>query len=381
MAIYAKLDWYSAVLYNRSMSYILGKLGVHYELYDQLMASAYEQSRGFKSAMVFSANNITLEMSFDDFLSTEYDKLFDTSFSKIRLDISGKGLDYLRSVMNIDNALTDDSFWGENLVDYHVTRADFAFDFVNYKGEFVDNLMNWIKDAERSGDLHSVGRLRTGVRSGCKYSYRCGDQKTVYFGCSGSDKLVRIYDKLLEYSKNGVVVKELPQAFADEGEINSWFRIEFQNRRKVADMNLFGCNGNLERVLRHLFDSYLIRDKNNEPLPFMVDLYDWESLPPIIQNLQFAITKSVLDKSHDYVLGQAFRSVFMLMLRYGVDVFVHMINRRATQLYLGTGTASIYGNLALRKSLAQMLEEESLSIDDLKGLTKEGNNFFVNRKS
>lgn len=125
---------------------------------------------------------------------------------KIRLDISGTDLDYLRQFMLPDTEFTNSDFWGENQKDYNVTRSDFAFDFVNYKPEFLDSVLNWIKDQERGGELSkNEFRLRVGRSSGIQYSYRCGcGQKTLYLGSPRGDKMVRIYDKLLEQTQNGV---------------------------------------------------------------------------------------------------------------------------------------------------------------------------------
>ena len=374
--IYAKLDWYSVMIYNKSIADILRKLRINVDLYDEIMSNGYERSEGFSSKFVFAAHGIALELRYDDYLSTQQEQLFEAKFSKIRLDISGSGLDYLRSVMDIDKALTDKSFWGAP-EEYNITRSDFAFDFVNYKGDFVDRLLNWIKTREIQAGGSNVGRLSLGRKSGIAYSYRCGDQKTFYLGTGRSDKLVRIYDKLLQNTKNGVFIGQRPEAFKDEGEIQSWFRIEFQTRRKCADSFLFCENNDLKNVLRVIFDDYLIRDEQGKPLDMMVDLYDWESLPPIIQNQKYVRVKTVLERSTDYVRGQAFKSVFFLWLTMGAKEFVSMMNDRALEIYFGTSSSSVLGNIGLRQRLSQMLEEEKLSLDDLPGLMIDNSNYFL----
>lgn len=376
--VYAKLDWFSVVLYNKSVRYILKKLKIDADLYEEMLLSGYERSQGFSSVFVLSTHGISIELKYDDYLTTEQESLFDVPFSKIRLDISGTGLDYLRSIMQIDVCLTDKTFWGDP-EDYNVTRSDFAFDFVNFKGEFVDMLLNWIKSKEMSGCYQNTGRLSIGRKSGVMYSYRCGDQKTIYLGSPRGDKLVRIYDKKMQYTKNGVNVQPYPEAFKDEGAINSWFRIEFQTRRKCADSFLYCENNDLKNVLRVIFDDYLIRDDDGKPLDFMVDLYKWEELPPIIQNQKYAIPKAVLQSSYDYVMGQAFKSVFILLLRYGADGFIKMLNDHLTDIYLGTSTRSIMGNIALRNKLAQLLSEECIELTNLPGLDTYENNYYIKR--
>ena len=92
---------------------------------------------------------------------------------------------------------------------------------------------------------------------------------------------------MLQYQKNGVLVKPLPEAFKDEGEVTSWFRIELQTRRKSATEFLFGTDGDLKRVLRTVFDNYKFIDRSGRVLPFIENLYDWEKIPAIIQNANF----------------------------------------------------------------------------------------------
>ncbi len=284
--IYAKLDWYTVMLYNTSIECALSKLNIDTEIYEELLASCYERSYGFTSKAVFSVYGISCELDQDDYLSTEQGSIFHKKFGKIRLDISGHGLDYLRGFFEVDTKLMSPDFWGERQ-DFNVTRSDFAFDFVNYQPEFVDTFLNYLKDKERAGDLtpHS-SRLNCGGRRAIQYSYRCGDQKTLYLGSTRGDKLLRIYDKLLQYQKNGVLMKPLPEAFKDEGEVKSWFRIEFQTRRKSAEAYLYGYK-KLEDTLRFIFKEYMIRDEQGKPLDFIMNLYDWDKLPEIRQNANF----------------------------------------------------------------------------------------------
>lgn len=283
--IYAKLDWYSVVLYNYSVDDILKRLNIYNEIFEDLTSNGYERSQGFSSVFVFLYAGISIELRFDDYLTTDRDSLFSTKYKKIRLDISDTGLDYLRQFMLPDTEFTKPDFWGENQKDYNVTRSDFAFDFVNYKPEFLDSVLNWIKDQERNGDLSkNDSRLRVGRSSGIQYSYRCGcGQKTLYLGSPRGDKMVRIYDKLLEQTQNGVFKHGRDPRFEKEPTIDSWFRIELQSRRKCATQFLFGCSSDISLVLRAIFDDYLIRDKNGVPLLCMVDLYDREKLPKIVK--------------------------------------------------------------------------------------------------
>lgn len=299
--VFAKLDWFSVVLYNTCMDDILKKLCIYNEVYEELLGSAYIRSQGFSDVVVFTANGVSIELRHDDYLSTDKESVFAKKFKKIRVDISGSGLDFLRGYFRPDVEFLRDDFWGVNQEDYNITRCDFAYDFVNYKPEFLDHLLNWIKDFERDliSDIHSGAdiRLNAGSRH-IQYSYRCGSgQKTLYLGSPRGDKMVRIYDKYLEQTKNGIFIHGRDPRFEGIPQIDSWFRIELQCRRKCATQYLFGCHGNIDNVLRAIFDDYLIRDKDGNPLPCMVDLYKWDDLPPIEKVEFYTVRETVLERS------------------------------------------------------------------------------------
>lgn len=377
--IYAKLDWYSVVLYNYSVNDILKRLSIYNEIFEELTASGYERSQGFSSVFVFSYAGISIELKFDDYLSTKPESLFATPFKKIRLDISGSGLDYLRSFMVPDVAFTDPSFWGENQKDYNITRSDFAFDFVNYKGDFLDNVLIWIKEQERNGNLSkSDSRLHVGRSSGIQYSYRCGSsQETLYLGSPRGDKMVRIYDKLLEQTDNGVFKHGRDPRFYKEDTINSWFRIELQSRRKCATQYLYGCYGDISTVLRCIFDDYLIRDENGIPLSCMVDLYQWDSLPEIHKMFDIIEPRTtVIERSHSYITGQAFRSCVLYLLRHGVSSFIDELNLCIMKCSTSLTSADSRRFLAFRNNLARMCLEEGLTVDNLPGRMKNDSDLY-----
>lgn len=384
--IYSKLDWYTVVLYSTDIFSILDKLEIKHDHFEELLSSGYERSQGFSSVFVWSAYNISLEVKYDDYLSTDGSSLFTSKFSKIRLDISGKGLDYLRSrKFDVDTNFTDDTFWGERGKDYKITRSDFAFDFVNYQGDFLDNFLNWIKERERDGVISAHNaRLITGRGGGVQYSYRCGDQKTLYLGSTRGDKLVRIYDKLLEQSKNGVLMHELPKTFTEnepDGNVDSWFRIEFQTRRKCADDYLFCIDHDLSRVLRVMFDEYRVREKDGSVLPFIEKLYKWDDLPPIRKMFDFVeLPVKVLDRSAAYISGQAFKSIFYVYVRYGPDGLVNLINERAKNIYNSDSASASYTEISLRVNLERMLSEEGLTIDQLPGLVQRGSQYYLKER-
>lgn len=278
-----------------------------------------------------------------------------------------------------DVAFTDPSFWGENQKDYNITRSDFAFDFVNYKGDFLDNVLYWIKEQERNGNLSKLdSRLHVGRSSGIQYSYRCGSgQETLYLGSPRGDKMVRIYDKLLEQTDNGVFKHGRDPRFDKEESINSWFRIELQSRRKCATQYLYGCYGDISTVLRCIFDDYLIRDNDGVPLPCMVDLYQWESLPEIHKISDFIQSRTtVIERSHSYITGQAFRSCVLYLLRHGVSSFIDELNLCIMKCSTSLTSADSRRFLAFRNNLARMCLEEGLTVDKLPGRMKNDSDMY-----
>ena len=96
----------------------------------------------------------------------------------------------------------------------------------------------------------------------------------------------------MQYQKNGVLIKPLP--FSDDLEVKSWFRIEFQTRKVEAEKYLFGFT-RFEDILKIIFNDYLIRDKNGNPVPILLDLYDWGSLQEITYNVSFMQLKTVIE--------------------------------------------------------------------------------------
>lgn len=379
--IYAKLDWYSVMLHNRSIDEVLRSLHIPMDVYEDIVGNHFTRDTGFNTSFVFSSYGVTCEIRYDEFLNIADSDPITSKVGKLRLDISGAGLDYLRTLFDVDRAFTNRDFWGSEL-DYHITRCDFAFDFVNYKPEFVNNLLFSLQDMERNGFIQQSSRLSVSRRSGIQYSYRCGDQKTIYFGSPRGDKLVRIYDKKLQYTKGtDIWYQPVPDFLESEGDVNSWFRIEFQTRRKSAEGYIFAQNNDLSNVLRVIFDDYLVLDQNKQPLQCLVDLYKWEDLPPIIQNRKSVSITPVVERSYNYVYGQALKSVFILIARYGVSGFINMLNDTLHEKYTSDAFGSFKSNLALRIRLSQMLQEEELTLNDLKGIRVINNDYYIKEDS
>lgn len=290
--IYAKLDWYTCMLTNISISEVLKKLGCFDTLFEEIMEKPIERSNGYSSRMVYSCAGVSLEVKWEELMSVVDDdvSLINAKFSSMRVDISGSGLTFLRTLTpDFDRLVSNPDFWGENYK--NLTRCDFAYDFVNYYPTFLDEFLSRLRELEDLGFLGSqyIGRVGPGGRF--KYEYRKGfDISCIYLGSRGN-RLIRIYDKLLEQTKpNGSLKNPFPEIFAENGDkdVSSWFRFEVQCRSKYAFNYLFNCNGNLEAVLRAVFDDFnLIDPEFREPFECIRRLVDFSKLPKIVYNLHY----------------------------------------------------------------------------------------------
>ena len=248
----------------------------------------YEKA-GIQDNFVFVFNYIRIEIAKFYFYLQEPDtKVFDMVVPSIRVDLSGKALDYLRGC--------DFEFYdfraNQCLLSYHITRCDWAFDFVNYCPDFMDKLIDHIQ-------RHSLasGRIPLSSTHGAvKYSLKLGSEKTLYLGASKSDKLLRIYDKALQLkdADTGLWKEEIPYDDPD-----SWFRIELQTRNKTAHGLLMpGLDGQIMEyidILKYIFDSYAFADGEQDArssarqcVDFWYKLFPWNEVKKkIIQNAYF----------------------------------------------------------------------------------------------
>lgn len=282
--IFCKFDWYSCIFRDFTFNQALEFLGLDPTIYvSEFLAHKSDYSRGaFDMISRFSYEGVGIEANYYDVLSLDSDSIFTTPFKAVKIDISGSGLDFLRSAnLDPDYRLRDFSIYPEN---FNVTRCDFAFDLVNYQSNFIDELINYCEtNCTPSGNvtlLHCKGAV--------KCSLRKIDQKTVYLGSTKGMRLLRVYDKKMECidRNTGCYVKDNPYSNPD-----SWIRIELQTRRDEAMRLLFGKADNyFLSVFRYIFDTYCFSNyadstkDNRKPAQFWFDLFDWERIPAIIQN-------------------------------------------------------------------------------------------------
>lgn len=302
-----KIDWYSAIFEDMSFNDVLRWLGLDPDVYvADFLKSDFERSQGFDIQYMFSYEGVTLSTSQYNFYGDQIDDdIFCKVIKKFKLDISGHGLDFLRSLgmYPVDDYLRDEKLIPQP---FHLTRCDFAFDFINYAPGFVDTLIEYAETNHTSKHLLCLYKRTAGI----KYSIRTGDQKTIYFGAPTSDRMLRVYDKRLQYIdlETGVYKKANEYDNPD-----SWFRIELQTRNKYAHGLCFGtieCTEGdktfWDAILKYIYDNYCFVDYNNttqhnrEPVKFWLELLHPEVLPPIIQNekrIQFETYASKVEKT------------------------------------------------------------------------------------
>lgn len=333
--IYCKIDWLTVVFNDCCINDILSWINMD-DCISDFMANMFQQSRGYDDIFKFVYEGVLIESSTFSFY--DYDEckgsMFDFVVPKIRLELSGTALDYLRSLGIDDNYLR---FVEPILPDggaYHFTRCDWAFDFINYKGDFVDNLIQHI-------NIHSLasGRVPLASTKGA-ISVRVvtGNQKTVYLGSPQSDKMLRVYDKRLQYINPVVGVYTKPNPYNDP---DSWIRIEWQTRNKTAHNLMSDSAIEFKHVLKEVFTAYAFADgtcDNNHMSRPVVDFWNellpWQEIEKrIIQNAKYV---ELVDpdqravRTFNTIQWQNFVMVYSLLGRKG---FEKMVNENLKLLY------------------------------------------------
>lgn len=286
--IYCKIDWLTVMFFDCSMNNILSWLHMD-DCVSEFCAAAFQQSRGYDEVFKFIYNGVMLETSSFNFYGEDMSvSIFDTVVPKIRLELSGSALDYLRSI-GVD--MDSHRFVQPKLPDggsYHFTRCDWAFDFINYMPEFVDQLMDHINEHKLPSGRVPLASTNSAI--GCRMI--TGTMKLVYLGSAQSDRMLRVYDKRMEQTNlnTGTYVKPNPY-----GDPDSWFRIEWVTRNKFANDLVQDATQEPKNILRMIFDKYAFangtennHNKQRSVVDFWLKLFDWKDIESrIIQNANF----------------------------------------------------------------------------------------------
>lgn len=321
--IFTKIDWYSAMFEDMSFMDVLRWLKLDVYVSDFLIGMR-ERLSGFDEMFVFSYEGINLETRQFNFFGDQLsENCFEKKIPKIRLDISGSGLEFLRSTgMNPDVYLRQE----ENIPQpFHCTRCDFAYDLINYKPEFLDQLIDYARNNHTEADRLCVYQLNNGL----KYSIRTGGQKTIYLGASTSDKMLRVYDKRLQYIDPKTKLYKMQNPYNNP---DSWIRIELQTRNKTAHGLCYG-EGDMLSIFRYVYDSYRFSDventhsHNRKPADFWTNLFNWEEIPRIIQNANSVESVTPYkDRVTDCFFQRYIISFILTYTRLGNEEFEKRIN-------------------------------------------------------
>lgn len=294
--IFYKVDWLSVIVEHSSVKDFLECIfaGHYNEDFSSVFLSHYVNSTTMGTTVNMTSDCFLLQVPRDSVVESfstfdldviDPESFGETIFSKFRVDFSGKNLDNLRS-FGVD--IEDFVLGGTSILphgEYHFTRIDHAFDLIDYKPEFLDDCIAWCQEKNTGGPSPRV--CAAGTAGGYKFSIRTGDQKTLYVGSVGGDKLLRIYDKKLQYMQANKFISDCPYGDPDDRP-SSWIRIEWQTRRDLAGSIAYCCKSGFE-VLRKVFDYYAFREsgRNMPTADFWIALYDWQTIRVIIQNANF----------------------------------------------------------------------------------------------
>lgn len=333
--VYCKMDWLTLVYKDCTTNEVLASLGFNGSDFVELekaFSERVQRSLGYLTDLTFNLNGIGFAYRYADvvnkvgFLNVDTVDMFDffaISLEYIRIDMSGSGLDWLRSCgINVDSDYRNyDTLSLDGTLNVHVTRLDTAFDFVNYSPKFLEHYI---------AALRLVGNPNTGVvpiikspTCGLKYSIRDGTETTIYLGTGKSDKLLRIYDKLKQYELSGKI-GSCP--YICNGEVpSSWFRIELQCRREpMCHKVLFG--GDMKSTLHFIDENFAICGKDRKKVPAWQYLFDWDTLPHIIQNAKYVQIVSRRKRAEDYIQKTAMGNLAICAAYNGLDSITQWLN-------------------------------------------------------
>lgn len=361
--IYSKLDWFTCMAYGVSFKDIFLALEIDEGYWQDFLNEPFQRNMGYVTKQVYSVNGINIEFTTDDnekLLSCE--NIFEEKINEIRLDITGKGLDWLRTFCDIDSKLRDPQMLCI-IKPVKIKRADFAFDFVNVKGDFLDTFINYLKAKEIESNFNAYSnRLTISKGRWIQYKYVVGyGQKILYLGSTRSERLIRIYDKLLQYQTNGILTKELPY-FCDDETVTTWWRWELQARHNSAHHMLYGSSTNNLEVLKEITKTYRLT-KDGERLAFLDDLMDWEHIYEL-REMKILEQVQTVESINRTKIDRTMQDLLLYISIHGWQHFICRINNYIASLDEDNFRSSAR-KLALNRKIALYLAQKNLNVEDL----------------
>lgn len=383
--IYCKLDYFVCVFENVSLTFILNdflKWAISAEDIGNTMSARYY---GMAPSYVWSCNNVTISIPADSFyraqadLSLPFCLLSQVKFPKIRLEISGKGLDYLRS-KGFD---CDVEFKKLPLCDpesgdffkplWHVTRVDFAFDFVNYAGDFLRKCMDWVTPVCLNNPNPCLP-LCSGGRP-VKISPRHAEH-TLYLGSPSSDSLLRIYDKRLQCEKNGDLAKYITAFNVDS--LRSFIRVEWQCRTDIAQRFLYTDSDWLS-LLKEIYRRYAFYDREKKgPADFWLNLFNWDVIPEIIQNEKYVESYTTPEQLINRVVSNP--NLWAVISVLGVSKFLELV-QSALLSASDCKSLSSYFKLNRFERSVRLLQDGAFDVSKFKGCVTADGFFLISNDS
>lgn len=278
-AIYMKIDWLTVIFNDVTLFDVLEFLHLTDNVAD-FFKDQMKINQGYEDFILFKYEGCTIQCSETYFYGqSEMDDIFSLVCPKVRLDLSGSGLDFLRSTgLDPDKYFRNPDNYPQP---FHLTRCDFAFDFINYAETLLDEVVDYCLKNHTDADRVCIYKHSPGT----KYRYVQGGQKTLYLGSTTSERMLRIYDKRLQFIDqiSGLYKKENPY-----NDPESWIRIELQLRKLTANRICFSPS-DASSILKYIYEQYCFVEPgttshNRKPAQFWLSLFDWEKIPQIIQN-------------------------------------------------------------------------------------------------
>lgn len=290
--IFCKVDWVTMIFTDCCMMDVLKWLHLEKCISD-FIRNMFEVSRGYSDVVKFVYNGIVLETNKFSFYGDQPEDVFDVVVPKLRLELSGSGLDFLRSLgveMNVYRFNRPNLPEGSS---YHFSRIDFAYDFIDYQPTFLDELIEHCNKHQLPSGRVPLASTHGAIK--CKIV--TGDRKVCYLGSEQSDKFLRVYDKRLQCINRvtGTYVKSNPY-----GNPDSWIRVEWQLRNLKAHDLALDDTQDFKTILKHIFDSYSMADGNRDShthkravVDFWLRLFPWREVESrIVQKANFVKVES-----------------------------------------------------------------------------------------
>ncbi len=281
-AVFMALDAYTAVFNDECMRNVLEWLGVDMDLYsDDIFKTMHMCHYCGDDNFMFAFNGILVFARKYYFYGYNPDtSIFDLVVPQVRIDVKGIGLQWLREIgFDPDRKLRDPSYL---LPSGHVTRVDFAYDFIDYMPNLYYDLKDYCENNQTD-----TGRISCGGTGGVTCTIQSGSRRLIYLGSNQSTKMLRVYDKKLEMTdrKTGLLKENIYAC------PNSWIRIEWQIRDDTAHKMCLD-SADMLAILKELYKSYQFQDvanttkQNRRPSEFWINLFNWEELPNLAHNIQ-----------------------------------------------------------------------------------------------